>query len=292
MNMNIQYRIQTICRLLTGISVYSILGLSLANAETTNCTAITSLPYTVTTQGVYCFTDNLSTSISSGYAIAIYANNVTIDMNGYKLGGLAAGAGTLADGIYASKRKNITIRNGTIRGFFRGISLTGEFPFTTSQGHVIQDILADQNTYIGFALQGRGMTIRNNRVVSTGGSTMVSGAHGIQVGGPGNNIIDNQVSTTTATGNGGAFGIYPGSADYAMVKDNRVSDTSSPSGTSRGIYVAFSNDVIVRDNMISMAGHGVYYFNSTGLYGGNYTSGVTSPFTGGTAAGASNYSNP
>ena len=32
-----------------------------AGAETTNCTAITSLPYTISTQGIYCLTADLST---------------------------------------------------------------------------------------------------------------------------------------------------------------------------------------------------------------------------------------
>ena len=41
-----------------------------AVAETTNCTAITSVPYTITVQGVYCFTDNISAAIDGGSAIA------------------------------------------------------------------------------------------------------------------------------------------------------------------------------------------------------------------------------
>ena len=42
-------------------------------AETINCTPITSLPATITAQGIYCLTGNLTTSQTSGNAITINA---------------------------------------------------------------------------------------------------------------------------------------------------------------------------------------------------------------------------
>jgi hypothetical protein len=103
---------------------------SFIQAETTNCTAITSVPYTISVPGIYCLTGNLETAMTEGHAITINVNNVVIDLNGRKLGGGAAGAGTSAYGIYASGRENITIKNGTIRGFKAGVYLFGDF--TTS----------------------------------------------------------------------------------------------------------------------------------------------------------------
>ena len=88
-----------------------------ARAETVNCTPITTLPAVITVQGVYCFKGNLATAMASGNAIDIQTNNVVLDLNGFKLGGLSAGLGTNTFGIYALDRQNITIRNGTIRGF-------------------------------------------------------------------------------------------------------------------------------------------------------------------------------
>src|SRR6266542_1190224 len=98
-----------------------VLGAAPARAETVNCTAITALPAVITVQGVYCFTGDLATAITSGIAIDIQTNNVVLDLNGFKLGGLAAGPGTTANGIHALNRQNITIKNGTIRGFLEGI---------------------------------------------------------------------------------------------------------------------------------------------------------------------------
>ena len=64
-----------------------------AHAETINCTNITTLPATISTPGIYCLKQDESTAIESGAAIAITANNVTLDCNGYRLGGLQAGEG-------------------------------------------------------------------------------------------------------------------------------------------------------------------------------------------------------
>ena len=86
-------------------SVFAVLLFSsMAQAETTECTVITSLPYTISTQGIYCLKGNLATSMTSGNAIEINTNNVVIDLNGYKLGGLGAGPGTTARGIHAYQR--------------------------------------------------------------------------------------------------------------------------------------------------------------------------------------------
>ena len=90
--------------------------------ETLYCnTTITTLPFTITTQGHYCFDRNLSTAITSGAAITIAADFVTLDLNNFKLGGGSAGLGTNAFGVYAFDRSNLTIRGGNIRGFAVGI---------------------------------------------------------------------------------------------------------------------------------------------------------------------------
>src|SRR5687768_721081 len=72
-----------------------------------NCTGtIDALPATITTQGVWCLRGDLSTSLASGIAITVETNNVTIDCNDFKLGGLAAGTATQTVGIYASGKQN------------------------------------------------------------------------------------------------------------------------------------------------------------------------------------------
>src|SRR5262245_13223909 len=57
------------------------LGVS-AQAETTLCTPITSLPATITVQGIYCLTSDFSVNMATGSAVTIDTNNVVIDLNG------------------------------------------------------------------------------------------------------------------------------------------------------------------------------------------------------------------
>jgi hypothetical protein len=260
-----------------------------AGAETTNCTAITSLPYNISAQGIYCLRGNLNTSMAIGHAITINADNVVLDLNGFKLDGLSGGTGTLADGIYAYQRKNITIRNGTVRGFMEGI-LLGDFePFTTSQSHLIEDIRADMNTYVGIQVVGRGNIIRNNQVVNTHGSTTNKSPLAIVAYGPGARVINNDViETKEQSGAGAAVGIYLYSSPGAVVENNRIGNSSR--GTSFGICIDGSStnpstDVLVSNNRVTTMVVGVCYFSSsTGKYRGNLTSGVTIPYSGGTDA--------
>jgi parallel beta-helix repeat protein len=259
-------------------------------AETTNCTAITSVPYTISVPGIYCLTGNLETDMTSGNAITINVNNVVIDLNGRKLGGGAAGAGTEANGIYAYLRKNITVKNGTIRGFYYGVLLDDTSPYTTSQGHIIEDIRADMNTAYGIYVSGRGNIIRNNQVVDTGGSTNSNWAYGISVTGPGSRVLNNDVYETKEQSTGDAYGIYM-YGDGGVVLNNRIGNQAFGTETSYGIYIEYSYNVIVKSNTISRMEWGIAFFSpSTGLYGDNLASGCTSPFVGGTVAGP-NYSN-
>ncbi len=264
--------------------------MSTAAAETTVCTEITTAPYTISTQGVYCLNANLETNLASGNAIEITVNNVVIDLNGHKIGNLAAGQATDARGIYANQRQNITIKNGTIRGFQIGIWLSHDALASTSQGHIIEDIRADLNTDTGIYVQGRGNIIRNNIVVSTGRTDLInSWAYGIRVVGPGNRIINNDVYETKEHGTSLAFGIYGAGSHGLVIDNNRVGNAALGTGTSYGIYLTLADDVLVTNNKITKMENGIYFTTSTGAYMNNLIYGATTAFTGGTAAGSTNY---
>jgi parallel beta-helix repeat protein len=234
-----------------------VLSATPARAETVDCTAITTLPAVITVQGVYCFTGKLSTAMTSGNAIDIQADNVVLDLNGFKLGGLAAGPGTQTYGIFANDRQNITIKNGTIRGFYEGILLIG-----ASQGHIVEDIRADQNTFAGIVVGGSGNIVRNNQVVATGGTTVFganANAAGIVVAGAGPRVLNNDVINTVKQGTGTAWGIR-----FEVVTG--------------GLAV---------NNRITAADIGIDFTDSTGKYRDTLTFSVPTPtrFVGGTAVG-------
>jgi parallel beta-helix repeat protein len=85
-----------------------------------------------------------------------------------------------------------------------------------------------------------------------------------------------------------ALGISLGNASNSVLAGNRIGSLTAPSGATYGIYLYSSSDSIVRDNSLSGMQYGII-FQGTGKYMNNMTQGVGMPYTGGTAAGATNY---
>lgn len=83
-------------------------------------TRIASLPYTITTPGFYYLAGNLTYSSTTGNAITINADDVTLDLMGNALTGPGAATGTV-EAITMYGRTNVEIRNGTVRNFFVGV---------------------------------------------------------------------------------------------------------------------------------------------------------------------------
>ncbi len=220
-----------------------------------NCTGfIDSLPATITTQGVWCVRKNLTTAMSSGSAITIAANNVTIDCNEYKIGGLQAGVGTKTYGIYAESRLNATVRGCGIRGFYRGVWLYG------GGGHLVERNRLDQNYQAGIMINvAEANRVIDNRVMDTGGGTDVVVVQAIFVDG---DAIDNTVSTTYGTGaNLISYGIVVNDVG-SEARGNRVRNLlAQGTGFARGIS-AMSPSITVTGNRITNAvlvpGEGIY----------------------------------
>jgi len=245
-------------RLGLGLVAAASLCVPSASAETVNCTAITALPYTISASGVYCLTGDININIAGGSAIDIQANSVIVDLNGHKIGNLAAGPATVASGIHAASRQNITIKNGTIRGFYSGIELTDP----VSQGHVIEGVRLGQNTVQGIYVEGRGLIIRNNQVVATGGTSLSANAnaYGIRLVGLYNRVINNDVITVTKQGTGQSIGIFFGSIpDLGLAVNNRI--------TGADVGISMQDQTKFRDNV---------------------TTGVTTPYQGGINVGNNN----
>ena len=213
-----------------------------------NCTGfIDSVPATVSGQGTWCLRHDLNTAISSGTAITVAANNVTIDCNDFKVGGLAAGTGTATSGIYANTRFNVIVRHCNVRGFRNGIY------FSAGGGHLIEDNSLDSNTVIAIYADSPGSTLRGNRVIDTGGSTTAPGnAYGISVAN-GVDVLDNTINGVAATadagGNASSYGIITNANGDASVSGNRVRGlAASGTGTTYGVWNGNSGRLIVRDN--------------------------------------------
>lgn len=241
------------------------LGLALASPSANaaesyeSCSGfITSLPATITTQGTWCLDQDLSTTLTSGNAITIATNNVTLDCNHFKLGGLGAGLGTQANGVFAAARQNVTVRNCNIRGFYVGAILDGA-------GHVLEDSRFESNRYYGVYVSASSGEVRRNQVLGTGGAggTPV----GIFVSG-GIDVMDNLVHTVTADPGGTAIaiGVDVSGVGARVIANNRIrnifSGASSPSFAIT-TSISTSSGISIRGN--SLANPAGYEGNVVGI---------------------------
>ncbi|MCS7160134.1 MAG: right-handed parallel beta-helix repeat-containing protein, partial [Gemmatales bacterium] len=246
-------------------------------------------PTIITKPGVYVLTSDIIYSNPSGAAITVAANNVTIDLNNYSIIGSGTPA-TTAYGIYAQNQERVTIRNGTITGFYYGIYLSDNADVATAGrgfargGHLVEKMRLIGNTFRGLRVEGRANIIRHNIVLDTGGTASVPNpiAVGIESLGPGALIEENYVYAVRGHGYGIAVS---GSGGGTVVRRNYLSNSSlAPawpyrSGTdgvihhanTYGIWIADRNgEVLVsRNNIINFAVGIGWHPNSPGLLADN-----------------------
>ena len=152
-----------------------------------NCTGfIESLPAAISTQGVWCLRRDLSTSITAGNAVTITTNNVTLDCNDFRLGGVGGGDGSEAIGIRAAGRLNATVRNCRVRGFRTGIRLEGD-------GHVVENNRVDSSTLSGIHVDGDAAIVRANMVSQLRSRAGQPRTIGIVALGVGARVLDNDI---------------------------------------------------------------------------------------------------
>ena len=127
-------------------------------------TKISSVPYTITQPGFYLLTGNLTYN-GAGNAITVgpNVNDVVIDLMGFRL--TNAGAAGTTKGVYIdSTCKNVTVRNGTVRGFYEGILAAGG-----SSGCQVINVTASGNSYLGIELDGLNPSLVKDCDVSNNG---------------------------------------------------------------------------------------------------------------------------
>jgi hypothetical protein len=213
--------------------------------ETTFCnTYITSLPYTIRTQGHYCFNTNLSTAMTTGAAIEISVDHVVLDLNNFKLGGGSAGLATEAVGIYVNNHSNLTIRGGNIRGFAKGILIEGTTN-TSSTNIVIENNVLGDNTMAAIAFMARAVTVRNNTIYNTGGSTVTP-----------NPMCDATFAITTTHRCTGLIDF----AASAVIVDNTIMDTFPPANLTETFVISAgstSGSIVANNRLVNSTGTGL-----------------------------------
>ena len=236
-----------------------------------NCVGfITSIPIVVSTSGTWCLKQDLTTAITSGSAITLAGNNITIDCNGFRLGGLAAGAATNASGIYADSRYLATIRNCNIRGFRIGIFLYDG----PGGGHLIEDNRLDGNTVYGINITGDGSMIRRNLITDTGGATGSNTSEAIVANGS-VDILDNTIAGVTSPAY--ARGIETAN-NNASIDGNQVRGLA---GTLQTAIIVSASHATLRDNNVlgnaTSSSYGIYCTDGNAVMKNNAINGFTTP---------------
>ena len=99
-----------------------------------------TFPIVIDQPGSYVLTSIIIVSTPDVNGVEINTDNVTLDLNGHAVIGLGDGSG---NGIYVDAKHNISVVNGTVRDFGRGIKVVG-IPNLTANFRV-RDINAFNN---------------------------------------------------------------------------------------------------------------------------------------------------
>jgi hypothetical protein len=122
-------------------------------------------PIILDSSGSYRVTSDLQGAVNND-GIRIDADNVTLDLNGFTLYG---GGGLIADGIQVAGRKNVEIKNGTVRNFTR----SGIFTNINTQYIRVINMRAFNNVTDGIDLQGQGNIIDGCTAIGNGSGMRV-----------------------------------------------------------------------------------------------------------------------
>ena len=204
-----------------------------------------TLSSTLNVSGTYTLTDDILWTGSTGAAIRA-TGPATIDLNGHRIIGVG-GANNTSSGIAATNESNITVKNGTISGFFVGVNLVD----TVAQSR--EDYSQSNNKIIGltikdcinsgFILGGRDCRV-DDTVISRIGLDGADDkrAYGGQFFGP--NAVFNNSRVSEISGGSESVGVsFTGRLQTGSVVSNSIFDGRLVSGQSFGIWNS-SNDTI------------------------------------------------
>ena len=239
---------------------------------------------TISSAGEYVLNQSLNATTT---CITISSDNVSLDLNGFNLTG-DGGASDYGVFVYNSKEElnNITILNGSIYSFERGIYLSSSSNNTlsniatdlngygillsSSSDNILSNIISNLNTEYGIFLSSSSDNILSNI------TSNLNTERGILLFSSSNNTLSNITSSSNSIGiyltsssdnnslssinsNSNSYGIYLDSSS-----DNNLTDITSDSNTQSGIYVHSNSDsnILSRINSTSNT-YGIYLASSS-----------------------------
>jgi hypothetical protein len=206
-------------------------------------TQISSVPYTISSPGLYCLAGNLTFNPVNGNAITINASDVTLDLMGFCLTGPGKLSAQTNNGILIQQNScNVEIRNGSINDFgFYGIFAsdcfnirvlgirlrdTGGTAIALPSGvdHVVTDCNVRNAGAYGIQAEGS-CIVRGNRVVNSFGHGILAGSFAT--------VADNLVKSN--------FGRGIQTGNYSTIIGN-TSGNNTDVGIHTGTYCTIVNN--------------------------------------------------
>jgi hypothetical protein len=254
--------------------LFLLLGGGAQAAEDSDaCTGtIAALPATISTPGTWCLTHDLATAMTTGIAIWIEADDVTLDCNQHGIDSVSAT--THPVGVQAQGRRGITVRHCRFRAFSPAVFLTSS---AASAAHLVEDNRVDASRDTALMVDGDGTVVRRNHVVNTVAAVPGRFAYGILASGN-VDVLDNDVAGVTAD-SGMAVGISTRGNHGGSVRGNRVRvRRNGGAGAVVGLHnVTGSERMVIRDNTVAGEGqtdsHGIVCDTASDIASDNTISG-------------------
>lgn len=156
---------------------------------------------------------------TTGDAITVATSYVSIDLKGFELAGAQIPSST-SYGIRAYGQSDITIRNGSLRGFYNAISLDGAV--NTSRNHLVENLRIYYAQYNVPRVSGQTSIVRSNEI-GLGGTTSQGSSPtitGIAVFGSRNVVEKNEIAGWV-TGSS-SVGILVNPSSNTQIHQNRI----------------------------------------------------------------------
>ena len=206
--------------------------------------------YTISESGSYYLTGD---RLCSGTGIQVEADNVTIDLMGYRLMGSGADSGVLMNAS-----SSVEVRNGIISGFNIGVYSSS----SNNKGNRVIGIRVMENIQQGISLGSEYNIIKDCTVVSNGTSCN-SVVYGIFTS-AGSMVSGNTVSNNGQYASSVVYGIYAQSG--STLDNNVVCDNGRSAGsTVYGLYTLVACMVV--NNVVYGNGY-LCHSNVYGIYSG------------------------
>lgn len=237
--------------------------LASAGAAAADCIPVKA-PTVIDRPGSYCLVEDFEGEVGpGGAAIEIRADHVTLDLQGHLLRNtFPPEKGHAGTGVMAWERSHVVVRDGSVAGFWEGVSLgQGFFGPTYSVNHLVEGMRVYDCQRFGIGVGGIGSVVRDNVIWNIHGIGIETDVTGIFVSGGAHRVLGNEITRVVGASHN-RWGIRILEGVDSIVVGNRLIATHN------GIDLDKTGSVY-RDNFVGQLPSGNVAFSGGIDAGGN-----------------------